>query len=744
MPGFSWRFLEPATPYFIAALVFLAVLALRLYRRTEPPLETRLRTLLFALRAASIALLALLLLDPVLARWRERRVPPRVPVLLDASLSMALPFPDSTASASGAAPTRADRLADALDGRGARILRDLERGARVETFRFGDGITRLAWENPREEIAPIEDRTNLSRALDDAVGDDARTTGAILLFSDGAHNVGADPRETARRLGVPVFAVGVGSAGAVSDVSVFEIEASTVAYVDNRVPVVAKLRARGDPVPGAKVYLREGNAVRASARVDLPGGGVEREVTMHYTPKREGLRRYRVQTPAVPGEISEENNEQLIAVRVLEEKMRVLLVAGRPSFELTFLKRALESDVSLEVTPVILSLEHLPGRLGAGGDGFPESYAPLAEFDLVVLLDVAGRGLSSSRAAMIARYVEERGGALFLVGGAPSFELEGGPLADLAPLRTSSPARSTTGTIAAGLTDVGRAHPVTRLDADPAANARIWESLPPLDEVPQRPALGAGARVLVEGTSGRGEPLPLLVTREGRRGRVLAWAGGPYWRWELYPWGQGRSGEPYRRLVSRSVRWLVSRDELKQVSIRPSQTIFDGAEPPSFQGQVLDDDYRPVAGADVRVTVKGPLGTPEETTRELSLVDLGEGRFEGRAPGLPPGDYVVDGRAAKGEALLGEDRSEMTVTPYRRELEDPAPDFEILREIARQSGGAFLPLGEIDRLPGAMKLESVAERSVRETPLRENPWAFAALLGFLGTEWAMRKRRGLP
>jgi hypothetical protein len=38
----------------------------------------------------------------------------------------------------------------------------------------------------------------------------------------------------------------------------------------------------------------------------------------------------------------------------------------------------------------------------------------------------------------------------------------------------------------------------------------------------------------------------------------------------------------------------------------------------------------------------------------------------------------------------------------------------------------------------------VTERSVREWPLPENPLAFLALLGLLGTEWAVRRGRGLP
>jgi hypothetical protein len=123
---------------------------------------------------------------------------------------------------------------------------------------------------------------------------------------------------------------------------------------------------------------------------------------------------------------------------------------------------------------------------------------------------------------------------------------------------------------------------------------------------------------------------------------------------------------------------------------------------------------------------------------------LGQGRSEGKLSGLAPGDYEVSGRALRGGAVLGEDRAEMTVTPYRMEFEDPAPNFEMLRAIARESGGAFLRLSEIDGISSAAKIGPILDRSTRETSLRESPWAFAALLGLLGCEWALRKRRGLP
>ncbi len=740
--GASLRLLEPFTPLVALAVVVLVVLALRLYRRTEPPLRPRVRGGLLALRALSIALLAFLLLDPILSFVRARRVPPRVPVLVDASLSMSIPFPDSASATP--APTRAERLFDTLERED--VLAELGDGARVEMYRFGERPARLAWADPREETRPTDDRTDLARALIDAAGEDARTTGAVVVFSDGAHNVGQDPRAAARRLGVPVIAVGVGSDAAVRDVSVFEVEASAVAYVDNRVPVAAKLRARGDAVSGLPVYLSEGETILDSTRVDLPGGGIERKVDLKYVPKREGLHRYRVWTPSSASEISAANNEHVIAVRVLKEKIKVLLAAGRPGFELEFLKRSLEADISLAVTPVILSLRDMPGRMGGAKAAFPENWANLAAYDLVVLLDVSRGDLPEARASMLARFVQDRRGALLVIGGGRAFELAETPLAEVLPVVTNAPVRMVRGTIHPILADVGRAHPVTRLDGDAEVNRRLWEDLPPLQEAPLLKTTSPRARVLVhgEGAPGPGGNVALVATLEGRAGRVLTMAGGPFWRWELYPWGQGRSGDTYRRFVSRAVRWLVSRDELKQVTIRPSQPLFEGSEPIVIEGQIFDHDFRPVQGADVRVTVRGPAGAPEERARELALVDQGDGRSTATIPALPPGDYVVEGRATREGVVLGEDRSEMSVTPYLLELDDPAPNFELLREIARASGGAFLRLDEAEKIREAVKLEPVEERTVRESAVRESPWAFAALLGLLGCEWSIRKRRGLP
>jgi hypothetical protein len=78
------------------------------------------------------------------------------------------------------------------------------------------------------------------------------------------------------------------------------------------------------------------------------------------------------------------------------------------------------------------------------------------------------------------------------------------------------------------------------------------------------------------------------------------------------------------------------------------------------------------------------------------------------------------------------------------ELEDPAPNFDLLRDVARESGGRFLPLEEVGKLPELLDLKPVVDRTVREMPFLESPLLYFLLLALLGAEWALRRRRGLP
>jgi hypothetical protein len=72
------------------------------------------------------------------------------------------------------------------------------------------------------------------------------------------------------------------------------------------------------------------------------------------------------------------------------------------------------------------------------------------------------------------------------------------------------------------------------------------------------------------------------------------------------------------------------------------------------------------------------------------------------------------------------------------------PDSATLAAVARESGGRVGGAANAGEWARSLGTRELARRRATTTRLWESPWLFALLVGALGTEWALRRRRGLP
>ncbi len=74
------------------------------------------------------------------------------------------------------------------------------------------------------------------------------------------------------------------------------------------------------------------------------------------------------------------------------------------------------------------------------------------------------------------------------------------------------------------------------------------------------------------------------------------------------------------------------------------------------------------------------------------------------------------------------------------ELEDPSPDPYTLRELAAQTGGEFVGLGELDRVARRLPDRTIKETVGRSaSTLWDSPLFLFLLCGLLIVEWVLRK-----
>ena len=154
-----------------------------------------------------------------------------------------------------------------------------------------------------------------------------------MLLTDGINTDGpslADAAEYARRRGVPLFFVGLGSDQPVRDLKLSDLLVDDVVFVDDVVNFECKLTASGFEGRKVAVVLREKDKPAVLAKVEVTVGpdGQSQQVRLPYRPTQVGQFEFVVEVEPQEGELQTENNRQTRTVQVRKEKIRVLLVAG--------------------------------------------------------------------------------------------------------------------------------------------------------------------------------------------------------------------------------------------------------------------------------------------------------------------------------------------------------------------------------------------------------------------------------
>ncbi|WP_145113612.1 VWA domain-containing protein [Botrimarina mediterranea] len=741
-----WTWAPWMTLVFVVAAV-AAVIAC--YRYETTPAGFAYRTALTLLRLTTIALILAMLSEAVFSGSRSGK--PRLAIVLDRSASM------ERSDVGDLSKTRLEAAKELLTADEGDLLRDLQRGYELE-LAVVDGAIANAAKGAEQITASLGDAETLPEAddtatrLGDAIaaqldGGPAAPLQGMLVLSDGQVTAGrslADAAEAARRSGVPLYVVGLGSEEAPPEARLSDLIADDTAFVDDLVAFKATLSTRGlEGKPIRVELLREGSSKPVATETVTPKSGTA-EVRLIDRPTTPGEFRYTLRATAPDeGEASAAPSELTHSLRVRDDQIRVLLAAGYPNYEYRYLKQLLERDETIRVATHLQEAdpEYSEADLAAL-PRMPLRLEALAEYDVLVLVDLDPTLLPRSLWDEVAKFVSERGGGVVLVAGPrylPGAYRGRESFVALAPTEVGESSFGGWGDksgFEALPTELGQQNPAMELGDSPADSGRIWRSLAPLywraDVGPPKPA----AQVLAVHPTARldrGEPAPLIVSQYYGAGRVLLHAFDATYRWRY------RVGDVYfARYWVQTLRSLA-RNKQDEASAGLELAADKRRYEPGEAVRLRLRDQRPGAAKAETATVV--LQSPGKAERRIELAAGGEGgRFETTVRDLPPGRY---------RALLAEAGATPTVTEFEVIAplgEDARPEMNRagLNAAAERSRGVFLTHDEAQRLdevipPGRpTALESLPPIEIW------NRWPLlAGITACLCAEWILRKRRAM-
>lgn len=716
-------------------------------RRLAPGRRWSLRVL----RTLVTLLLFVLLLEPGVELLQAVHERGRLAVLLDASSSMQLRDGDRSRW-----ERAGDRLAELTP-----VLQELGQQFDLEVYRFGAEL------HPVNDLAaalagsPNEERTDLVQILsqlEPAPGQ--RPLGGVVIISDGADTSGLElenlerVRPVVNALRAPLLAVPAASAEQFRDLAIDRVVVDDFAFVRNRFEVDAVVRAHGIEGKEITATLSEKGRVVAMAPLVIDPAQSEHRVRFEVLPQQTGKRTFQVEIPLQANEAIAENNRHAFRVKVIRDRIRVLQVVGRPSWDERYLRRLLKANPSVDLISFFI-LRTQGDTIGHNDDlsliPFPTDElftTELRTFDVVIFQNFDyGPYNMAQYLDNVRDFVRDQGGGFAMVGGDLSFA-EGGyggtPVAEILPVRlppvSVPPAPQAYQPV---VTAAGRRHPILDLGAEPAPE--MVARLPSFSSFNRSAGALPDALVLLEHPFERagGTAAPVLAVREVGRGRTLAMLSPDSWFWSLPDVGSGGRGTVHRRLWANVLRWLIRDPELARVRIEIPQRRYSRGAAVEVTARALSTSYQPLAGATLEWSLSAEDGALPPLTHRARTDE--EGGAVWRLPSRDPGSHrlTVKGKASDGTDL-GWAEEVFVVSAADRERVMASPRPELLAALAHMSGGRVLTAAEPEQLRELVDQGAHRTRvhHAERMPLWDHGWSLLLLTVVAGCEWWLRRRWG--
>ena len=644
-----------------------------------------------------------------------------------------------------------------------------EAGGEVRVYGFDAGVRGLGGGNVAG-LVPGGEQTRLKEAVAGAAR--GGRAGVVLLLSDGrdtGEGVGGSGGGVGGLVGDGwrVASVGVGDASRVPDVGVLAWGEADVVVDGQSTVIRAMVSHRGYSGRAVWVRVREAGRVVGERRVELGETGWE-AVSFEIEPRRgvgrgPWVRGYEVTAELEgvggegDGEAVVENNRRWVFVRVGGEKVRVLLVDGRPYWDSKFVGRVLGEDAGVSLRAVYgvgagRWVEVVRGG-GLPGEGAGDAVGDLSRYDVVMLGGGCERFFDGDGARRLVEFVRGGGGSLVLLRGRAFGEGSAGRevLGGISPVEWG---RGEVGSLRLWATRAGAANPVTGFERMGGADA-VLTRLPGMLAATRVGGERAASVVLLRqgakgGAVGGEGGMPGVVYQRVGAGKVFAVLGEGMWRWAMLPRGVAEGGRvldgAYRAFWTRAVRWLALGDAflpgsdygltLGRVGVEPGQAVSVNAVSRGAGGVGG-------AGGTWRVAWVKPGGERALVGLERASEQGAVGRATVRPELAGVHEFVLQTRDDSG-AWVG--RASGRVAVYERSMEmlDTSADPGLLASMSEATGGLSLGLDDMDEFVGFVRGLSVARGvSPRWVYRFDRGW----LLGLLGvlvvSQWVVGRRGGL-
>jgi len=712
MASFNLIYTIP-TIILILILILIIVGVYFYYRRTLPDLSKKDKIILSTLRLFVLVVIVLstgeLAIETIAKKFDE----PVTALLIDNSKSVS---------------SEQNLIREKLD----KIIRQIKNSnQKIEIFVFNES-PRLLHLDSLNQINFNGHSTNISKSINEILKNkNDKNYQNVILITDGIYNSGENPVYLTEKSEIPFFIFGVGDPKPKIDISIDEIITNDLIYAQNQTPVRVNIKSNGFENQFTTISFFEDN--KLIEKRDFQIHGNYQELEFFYKPEKEGEKKLSFSISPFKNEYTTKNNFSTRYVKVLSNKIRTLIIAGKPSYDLSFINQAIKTNKDLQTATLIEKND---------GSFYPlfgnESFIDSA--DVIFLVGFPSTNNSDRFIRKVYSKIERDNIPLFILIN-PDTDFN-----RLVLFKQFLPFdwRSAFGTASQILIDVPEEKSKNEILNIGSNNpVQVWNSFPPIYRVDREFLSKPESEILSYFKIGNSRiNQPLIVSRNLNRHRSIAFLGFNIWRLKLLNAMNEEESIYFERFINNSIKWLTTREVEKNLKVQVSKKIFDINEKVSLIAQFYDNSNQPVEDEQINLEI---FQGKDKITSTI-FKPIGNGLYTAEIENLQQGDYSFQATTEFSGKKFS-DNGRFSVTETETEFRDLQLREDLLKRMSAITKGSYFHISNSDEFINNLNQYLTKKPKQREVTsiiyIWNSPYTLILIILFLSIEWFLRKRWGL-
>lgn len=676
------------SPAFIGLCLLAGVVYAYILYSKKTSWSKRVNLTLSILRGLLVAIIAFLLLGPMLNQTQFFDEKPVVVLAIDNSASLPATY-------------------DSLEFEGLKNeLAGLQQNLQAE-----DLVVRIKslqeYSTNFQNVAFEEQATNLQSMLKGIESDyEQQNLVAIVLASDGIHNYGRSPQFM--NLNVPVYAIGLGDTIPAMDLSIRSLNYNKIVYEGNRFPLEVEVFNNGYVGQTVDVQvLKNGNLVD-SKQFDLKGDQQVNTAEFILDAEKVGVESFSVQIVPQTGESSVVNNRRNAFLEVVDSKQRILIAAKAPHPDIKALTGVIDKN---EGTETLLYIDGITNE------------EPEGPFDLVILHELPG---FNDLPAWLNSWIDKTN--TFYITGTSALE----------QINASNPVidYSNFGRTDRVSANLNSSFELFEIDQDLLSR---METYPPISVPYGRFNFKNAVEIMLYqklGSVQTDRPLITVYNSDDQKSAVFSGSG--FWKWKLQEFALNDDQKLFEEVFGKLIQYLATKDDKRNFQVNTTDGQYFDNEAVEFISDVYNELFEKVYDYSIDLTITNAQGVRQE----FDYVNSASRNFQ--VSGLEPGIYSFSASAVINGTR---ETAQGTFSVDKLQLEDInlTANHQLLKNIANNSGGSYLEQAEISSVASLinnLNAKPIARSDEKLQLILNNPLLLILLLLLVSGEWFIRKYNG--